>query len=240
MKKLLAFTLAEVLITLSIIGIVAALTIPTLINNYQKTQYVTGLKKAYTQFNQVLSKFSSDRGCVNDLKCTGEFTASKTNDTLGQALVPYFKLAKDCGDAESTVCFTTQSSGNYDGTSTRQNDNGTDYYKFLTVDGVAYAVRNYSDNCSSWGGSGKTNNLKQVCGGLRVDVNGPDKGPNSYGRDIFSFNITNGKGALLYPVGGSDEQWTWWNGSPKYCAEGDKQGYFCTGRVIEEGWEMNY
>ncbi len=35
-KQTSAFTLAEVLITLAIIGIVAALTIPTLISNYQK------------------------------------------------------------------------------------------------------------------------------------------------------------------------------------------------------------
>lgn len=40
-----AFTLAEVLITLGIIGVVAALTIPTLVNNYRKKQFETGLKK---------------------------------------------------------------------------------------------------------------------------------------------------------------------------------------------------
>ena len=41
------FTLAEVLITLGIIGIVAAMTLPTLVNNYKKQIYVVGLKKAY-------------------------------------------------------------------------------------------------------------------------------------------------------------------------------------------------
>ncbi len=48
MKKI-GFTLAEVLITLGIIGVVAALTIPTLVNNYQKKTYVTGLQRAYAQ-----------------------------------------------------------------------------------------------------------------------------------------------------------------------------------------------
>src|SRR5574344_2658933 len=47
-KKSLAFTLAEVLIVLGIIGIVAALTIPTLMANVQKQQYVTALKKFYS------------------------------------------------------------------------------------------------------------------------------------------------------------------------------------------------
>ncbi len=49
-----AFTLAEVLITLAIIGIVAAMTIPTLISKYQDNQFKTAYKKAYSDLNQVL------------------------------------------------------------------------------------------------------------------------------------------------------------------------------------------
>ena len=49
-----AFTLAEVLITLGIIGFVAA--IPMMITNYQKHVTVTQLKKAYTEFAQALQK----------------------------------------------------------------------------------------------------------------------------------------------------------------------------------------
>jgi len=41
-----AFTLAEVLLTLAIIGVVAALTIPAVITKVTKDQYVTGLKKS--------------------------------------------------------------------------------------------------------------------------------------------------------------------------------------------------
>ena len=47
-KRKRAFTLAEVLITLGIIGVVAALTIPTLISNYQKKVTVAKLKYAYS------------------------------------------------------------------------------------------------------------------------------------------------------------------------------------------------
>ena len=47
-----AFTLAEVLITLGIIGVVAAMTMPSLINNYQKKQTVTQLKKVYSELAQ--------------------------------------------------------------------------------------------------------------------------------------------------------------------------------------------
>ena len=43
-----AFTLAEVLITLAIIGVVAALTIPSVISNYKKTEIETGIKKSFS------------------------------------------------------------------------------------------------------------------------------------------------------------------------------------------------
>ena len=54
MKKKHGFTLAEVLITLMIIGIVAALTIPSVISNYQQQQFKTGLKKAVSVLNEAI------------------------------------------------------------------------------------------------------------------------------------------------------------------------------------------
>lgn len=57
-----AFTLAEVLITLGIIGVVAALTIPTLIQNYKKREVETSLKKIYTTVNQAIKKAELDYG----------------------------------------------------------------------------------------------------------------------------------------------------------------------------------
>ena len=61
-KKFSGFTLAEVLITLGIIGIVAAMTIPALITKYQKQVAATQLKKHYSQLNQVLMRISDDPG----------------------------------------------------------------------------------------------------------------------------------------------------------------------------------
>ena len=55
LKEKFAFTLAEVLITLGIIGIVSAMTIPTLINNYQKKVTVTRLQQTYSMLNQALN-----------------------------------------------------------------------------------------------------------------------------------------------------------------------------------------
>ena len=62
MKKIFAFTLAEVLITLGIIGIVAALTIPGLITKCKEMQYRTIYKKVYSSLNQAMKYAQEDDG----------------------------------------------------------------------------------------------------------------------------------------------------------------------------------
>ena len=60
--KRVAFTLAEVLITLGIIGVVAALTIPTLVQNYRQHVVETRLQKFYTTFNQAITMAEAQYG----------------------------------------------------------------------------------------------------------------------------------------------------------------------------------
>jgi len=251
MKTKNGFTLAEVLITLGIIGIVAAMTIPTLMANNQKAQYVTALKKAYTQFNQVLVQIATDKGCVGDLRCTGLFEASTTNRSLGDELVKYFKVVKNCettagGGPSITGCL-SRISDNYDGSSARGDGDSTSYYRFITADGTGFLISNMQNNCTLNYSTNKTYNTTQVCGAINVDVNGR-KGPNNKGMDVFVFYITNGKGPMLYPTGGVDDGCTsswcgYWqdsSGNPRTCYPGNKLGETCAGRIIEEGWEMNY
>lgn len=251
-KKINAFTLAEVLITLGIIGIVAAMTIPNLITNYQKTQYVTSLKKAYTEFNQALAKASADSGCVNDLKCSGLFAGGTNNLSLGTTLVKYFNTAKICENSIDKGCWPLETNQYYDGSNTVANRafDKEAFYKFVTTDGISFAMGNYGNNCETPGYStGSTGNMSQTCGFLYIDVNGLKK-PNAIGRDTFMFWITNGRGGILYPHGGSDANWngfsvgnSWWKNSsnvPRHCLETSKTGTHCAGRVIEEGWQMNY
>lgn len=247
-----AFTLAEVLITLGIIGVVAAITIPTLISKYQKQEYVTKLKKTYTQTNEVLKLMSAEMNCANDLKCTGLFDTTTTSQTLGTAIVKYFKVVKDCGIVKGQGCLTASTNNNYDGASATNtnydNYSGFDFYNFITADGISFSIYNYSSNCGNNYSNGITNNMTQACGRVLVDINGPTKGPNVYGRDTFFFFITNGKGALLYPRGGADDRYVgsnnWWKDpdtkAPRNCYPNDKLGIYCTGRIMEENWEMNY
>lgn len=61
-KKIFGFTLAEVLITLAVIGVVAALTIPIIVSYYQQQETISGLQKFYTTLNKVIKASEADNG----------------------------------------------------------------------------------------------------------------------------------------------------------------------------------
>ena len=65
LKGFQGFTLAEVLITLVIIGVITSMTIPTLMNNTNKQEYVSRLKKAYSALSQATNKIIADEGNPN-------------------------------------------------------------------------------------------------------------------------------------------------------------------------------
>lgn len=240
MKKLVGFTLAEVLITLGIIGVVAAITIPVLISNSQKQQWTTQLQKTYTTLNHVLVHVANDYGCSDNLACTGLFNSSSSLQILGDAVAAYYKVTQNCQLNANQGCFSNSVGPNYDGTGTRD----TTYdsfagYRFVTADGVSIIISGTFNNCST--NDGPTY-LSQVCSLVFIDVNGL-KGPNNYGRDIFKFFISNGKGPLLYPVGGSDcnisgTGCSWKNGDN--CNSNNTSGVRCPGRIMEENWQMKY
>lgn len=59
------FTLAEVLVTLGIIGVVSAMTIPTLIKNHQRNVYVSQLQKVYAELSQAFDKVLTDNNAIS-------------------------------------------------------------------------------------------------------------------------------------------------------------------------------
>ena len=63
-----AFTLSEVLLTISIIGVVAALTMPGLISNYKVKVYVSQLEKSLSQFEQAMQNIMVRHECT-DIVC---------------------------------------------------------------------------------------------------------------------------------------------------------------------------
>jgi prepilin-type N-terminal cleavage/methylation domain-containing protein len=101
----LGFTLAEVLITLGIIGVVAALTMPTLIANYQKYVTATRLKSTFSMLSQAVNLAVADNGDQN----TWTRPKNYISDTAGQKdffdkyIIKYLKLAQDCGNGTGSL-----------------------------------------------------------------------------------------------------------------------------------------
>lgn len=85
MKKKTGFTLAEVLITLGIVGVVSAMTLPTLVANYQKQATVSKIKKFYTNINQVFLRAQADNGEYST------WSYDNVEDYYNKYLKPYLK-----------------------------------------------------------------------------------------------------------------------------------------------------
>ena len=200
-----AFTLAEVLITLGIIGVVAAMTLPTLIQNHQKQTYVTGLKKAYANLQNAFAKMAYDEG-VTDWSQTYCANAA-LQDCSGIDVI----LIKD----KREICLESLKK-QINVVSYSVNENAF----FKTVDGMiytpAFGVRDSIEYNSI---------LTLVLSYVYVDVNG-DKGPNKWGRDKFVFFINYEKNRIQ-PDG-------FRYGHYQYCTTTNLSGV-CTAKVLIEG-----
>lgn len=237
-RKLLSFTLAEVLITLAIIGVIASITIPAIIITVQKIQYVNSLKKVFVNFSQIFIQIGRDKGCTGNLACTGLFSASNDASAIGGEIIKYIKVIKNCGISTTDTCFPSAINDKYDGTGADTNYNAVSSYKFITADGMSVLIGSTATDCTTDKGNRSLDGT--VCGSIVVDLNGLSS-PNKAGRDVFGFYIVNN--GALYPVGGQDRSsYSWDYGGADQCAS-PPSGYdslICTGRIIEEGWKMNY
>ena len=93
-----AFTLAEVLITIGIIGVVAALTIPTLVNNYQT--------KSWATFADVFQKkLTESVRTMNVQGKLGKYARYNTTEGFVEELQKHFKINKVCNNDELMQCF---------------------------------------------------------------------------------------------------------------------------------------
>ncbi len=217
------FTLAEVLITLGIIGVVAAMTIPTLIANYQKKQTCTKLQRAISVLNQAYKLSYDENGDLN----AAEQTALGANAYFKKYWEPYIKVNQFCETA--TQCGYTSNSPMY-----MINGNVTDWWwgssstrtLFSTMDGFVYFIIS-----SYW----LTIEQKQVSNSVvYVDLNGGEK-PNRLGRDIFALTIIpDGKGVQPYGTELSNDD------VDKDCSYGTSTSLVtCAAKIKRAGWVID-
>lgn len=213
-----AFTLAEVLITLGIIGVVAAMTLPVIIGNYQKQEAVSRLKKAYTSINQVLTLSERENG---EWETWDDISTMNTYDYINKYWGKYFKnisicqTYSECGFSEMhPYKFLNGEQSTYTVAASNRR------IGIVTSDGILYTI-NFA--------SGSDGNLVQG-DGIYIDINGP-KGPNVYGKDFFSFLLVSGKG--IVPSGYNVRYQTLNNRCSK-----TGNGNDCAAKIMLDGWQI--
>lgn len=103
-----AFTLAEVLITLGIIGIVAAMTLPTMIMNHRKQVTVNKVKKFYTVMSQATNSAIAEYGSMEDWQ---GFTTTRNGEEMQNwfdtYLKPYLKVIDEFVKTDEETGYST-------------------------------------------------------------------------------------------------------------------------------------
>lgn len=226
-QRKIAFTLAEVLITLGIIGIVAAMTMPSLIANYQKQKAVNQLKKAYTNLAEAVKRSELENDTVNnwnyDLPAEDFYNTylsgflSVNNSTVTNSNIEYkFLNGNTC-----TAHFCTESS-----------------YIAHLADGSSIMISFHTGLHT-----GRV---------VSIDING-NKRPNTIGKDLFQFAITKDNGVVPFgygdfgvtnPDGTKYQNFGNYDrdkitGTDSYACNKEKYGIWCSALIMMDGWTMS-
>lgn len=168
------FTLAEVLITLLVIGVLAMLTIPALLSSYKKSVIETKLKQSYSIISNVLQLIQANEGSLNDI-FPSTSTPANTNHIVETYFIPYLKVQTKCGASSGCKLFSSENlgSGRYilalDATASKDL---VYMYQFLLSNGMLMAIE-----------------IKPEIIAIAVDIDGPNKGPAKIAQDIFFFTM---------------------------------------------------
>lgn len=182
-----AFTLAEVLITLGIIGVVAAMTIPTLMQKYYEKQTVTKVIEIQSIVSQALKLVEEDYDTPENWGLSAGYYDKDDSLKIGEIMKHGLKLALDCGvDDREGKCIITQSYKHLNGNYGTQNYSTSGTYKVVLNNGA-----------SLWFGA---SHGRQV--DFFFDTNGKHK-PNTVGKDLFAVTYIFDKG--LIADGGPDD-----------------------------------
>lgn len=228
-RKAFAFTLAETLIVMGIIGVVAALTIPNLNSSTADKEKVAKLNKVYSNLQDAFGRAEAVYGPYNEW-----FQTDTTMDTqttrFAERVGEFLKVSKNCGHNVNGTCMTTGQYKNIAGTHYVTTPVSADNVSAILADGTSILFSKYTSDST---------------GIIFVDIDGPTKGLFKYGVDLFEFRVdsTNGlhyikdydngitscvgEGAGVYGC----EMWVIQNGNMDYL-KADKTGKCPNGKVL--------
>lgn len=216
MKTNKGFTLAEVLITLGIIGVVAAMTIPSLINKYQKLVFINRIKTTNVILSEAMTMAVADYGDVSEWDFGNQVNTHDASIVASKYFVPYLKKIKQAGYCKKNLTTGTVDKTSYcltlvNGVNIRFMLDGT----FNEVQSSLYLI------CS----------LKNDNGVLSLS----DAGRN-YSRTDFLFKINKNSTKKNY-FGYFD----WGTEHPIYsCSKNilPEKRLLCTAKIVKDGWQI--
>ena len=218
MKK--GFTLAEVLITLGIIGVVAAMTIPTLIQKSYEKHVISQLRETQSILSQAIKMAEEEYGDIDgwDFRIS---ESKESNKLAGERIIKYMKVAHICGvDADNKGQCTPE---NYDEKNGKSHNSVVNYryssmYKFVLNNGSSIYIHTPIQRNNDYVG-------------FYVDINGKSR-PNKIGVDLFYFIY--GLNALR-PLGAKDSNFPY----ERYCKTKNSIGWGCAYYVLNNQ-KMDY
>jgi len=192
--KNVAFTLAETLITIGMIGVIAALTLPTLMNSTNEKEIVARVKKVNATLHEAFSRAEAKYGPY-DTWCSSLPTGMDCTTRAGKRIFEFMQVEKNC--EKGSGCFSnsdTKCIG--DGSQS----NIPDGYSVILSDGTSLVIKEKD---------------------IVFDIDGPNKGSNTWGKDLFGLQIINNRissGPEENPAGGTYLM---------DCINGDGEFYAC-------------
>ncbi len=186
-----AFTLAEVLITLGVIGVIAAVTLPTLIHNYKKSVVETKVKKTYALIANAVRMSEAKYGEIAEWDtCDIDSSYECSQQILEKYVFPELKIDKICGQENEEECWTPPSSLS-----------GIKGALGANTSNKVTAVMNNGMALCAWAGGQLTVPHIQIW----FDIDGSKKGKNVFGADVFGVN-------LLYKASDTHKSGIWMRG----------------------------
>ena len=202
MKKLLAFTLAETLIVIGIIGVVSALTLPNLNSSTGEKEKVAKVKKIYQNLDDAVGRAQAIYGPLDEW-FVNDTTEAAQIARFGERITEFMKVSKNCGYSDNNnSCFINLASLK----PLRANEStfhAGKSYSFILADGTSVDIHPYSSSESSSESSSDPSSDPSTK--IYVDIDGFNRGSNTLGKDVFLFTANFSDGTLL-------PYWAWSDG----------------------------
>lgn len=219
-----AFTLAEVLITLGIIGVVAAMTMPSLIQSYKEKATVTAVKQSYSIFAQALKMVTIDNPDLSALT-DSSLSAKENSQIMFNEISKHIKKVKSC-DVDKKCMGNTY----YLNLNNEKVSNWDTYNNLVTgvlANGTSFWILSLPASISG---------EETYAGQIGIDING-NKRPNKFGVDFFWFTFN--KNGELFAGRGQGPGGTYWNCELSPSNSNWSNGYGCSEWIITHG-NMDY